>query len=757
MAYSLSPCLKSRYFITGTNRPLAGGLLYTYLAGTTTNAATYSDNLGTPNTNPVVLDADGQCNLFLDDNVSYRIILKNSAGVTQFDQDRVASISSAQVAALAETAAATAADRVQTGLDRAATDGSQYKTAKPEINLNNAVLIFCGDSTTEQDQANGYGFDRITTLYRGTAGRLRQIYGVINFGGSGHKLSGWVNDALGTVPTIPDDATNHGTSAWDYFGHKPTGATSLTTALAWRAANQPNRKAIWTICYGINDCILDASIGNLTQTAITDYLAPLLRTAINTILNSAAGKYDYVILRTPNPMVARPYVSAAVFPSAAQYPTLCSVDATDQALVEKWNQAIRNAYIAVKGEHSRVVFFDTWDRCYGKSDTTVLASLTGYLGDLVHPSVLGYRQRADAFVDLIAPVELGSFGRQQQAEAQATANSSSAWLYYPNYFRDNNNYKPLITKKLLIGSIGVNYIDIGISLADFYKLVGVGKTIYISVGDLAAQSFVNYSCSATGANTRLTGVAPSAAMQAASGLVEIYESASTAQTTDDWIIRQVGTLSPRYAQYCTVIAAGVNYIDVQYKNTTGRLSSKYPKGILKATLYVGGTKQQSLALSTASNAVRSGTSSQRSIRVLFTTGTDYNTNYGGSSEAVLIWDDAAADPRIHENMLPRAVTIPHTSGGRGFMNINADMYDGGTFTANLTEVIASIITIDIYRIAYSAGRTLIGTITIPANTGNATLSSGNPTTISSGTVYEFVISSAFSQATGTVTVTLTPA
>ena len=110
MAYSLSPCLKSRYFITGTNRPLAGGLLYTYLAGTTTNAATYSDNLGTPNTNPVVLDADGQCNLFLDDNVSYRIILKNSAGVTQFDQDRVASISSAQLAALAVTVAATAAN-----------------------------------------------------------------------------------------------------------------------------------------------------------------------------------------------------------------------------------------------------------------------------------------------------------------------------------------------------------------------------------------------------------------------------------------------------------------------------------------------------------------------------------------------------------------------------------------------------------------------------------------------------------------------
>jgi len=105
MAYSLSPWLKPRFFITGTNRPLAGGLMYTYKAGTTTNAATYSDDSGTPNTNPIVLDSDGQCDLFLDDSVSYRIILKNALGVTQFDRDRVASIGSTQVQSVNNIAA----------------------------------------------------------------------------------------------------------------------------------------------------------------------------------------------------------------------------------------------------------------------------------------------------------------------------------------------------------------------------------------------------------------------------------------------------------------------------------------------------------------------------------------------------------------------------------------------------------------------------------------------------------------------------
>ena len=92
MAYSLSPWLKPRFFITGTNRPLAGGLLYTYLAGTTTYATTYSDIFGTTNTNPIVLNSDGECDVFLDDLINYRFVLKNSLGVTQFDKDNIQGI-----------------------------------------------------------------------------------------------------------------------------------------------------------------------------------------------------------------------------------------------------------------------------------------------------------------------------------------------------------------------------------------------------------------------------------------------------------------------------------------------------------------------------------------------------------------------------------------------------------------------------------------------------------------------------------------
>ena len=69
--------------------PLVGGLLYTYTAGTTTNKTTYSDpGLTTPNTNPVVLDARGEADVWWGTG-TIRMTLKTSAGVTVWDKDNI--------------------------------------------------------------------------------------------------------------------------------------------------------------------------------------------------------------------------------------------------------------------------------------------------------------------------------------------------------------------------------------------------------------------------------------------------------------------------------------------------------------------------------------------------------------------------------------------------------------------------------------------------------------------------------------------
>lgn len=69
------------YFSDNNGNPLSGGKIETYLAGTTTPQATYTDASGTvANTNPVVCDSSGRAVIFLDNSVSYKYIVKDSLG-----------------------------------------------------------------------------------------------------------------------------------------------------------------------------------------------------------------------------------------------------------------------------------------------------------------------------------------------------------------------------------------------------------------------------------------------------------------------------------------------------------------------------------------------------------------------------------------------------------------------------------------------------------------------------------------------------
>ena len=76
---------------------MPGGLLYTYTAGTSTPAATYSDStLLTPNANPIVLDAAGRCVIYID-ATSYKFTLKTAAGVTVWTQDNIQAVNVSSV------------------------------------------------------------------------------------------------------------------------------------------------------------------------------------------------------------------------------------------------------------------------------------------------------------------------------------------------------------------------------------------------------------------------------------------------------------------------------------------------------------------------------------------------------------------------------------------------------------------------------------------------------------------------------------
>jgi len=80
---------------------LSGALLHTYAAGTLTPLATYTDQGGgSPNTNPVVCDSDGQADVWLGTS-AYRMILNTAEGTTVWDTDNITAATS-----LADLAAA---------------------------------------------------------------------------------------------------------------------------------------------------------------------------------------------------------------------------------------------------------------------------------------------------------------------------------------------------------------------------------------------------------------------------------------------------------------------------------------------------------------------------------------------------------------------------------------------------------------------------------------------------------------------------
>jgi hypothetical protein len=82
---------KARFLDANAN-PLSGGLLYSYSAGTSTPLSTYTTRAGSvANANPVVLDANGEADVWTTPGVDYKFVLKTSAGVTQWTVDNVPS------------------------------------------------------------------------------------------------------------------------------------------------------------------------------------------------------------------------------------------------------------------------------------------------------------------------------------------------------------------------------------------------------------------------------------------------------------------------------------------------------------------------------------------------------------------------------------------------------------------------------------------------------------------------------------------
>ena len=97
MSVNLSPIGgAAAQFFSNDGVPLAGGLIYTYLAGTSTPTATYTTSAGNiAHTNPIVLDSAGRVpggEVWLTNSTSYKFILRDSAGTLIGTYDNISPI-----------------------------------------------------------------------------------------------------------------------------------------------------------------------------------------------------------------------------------------------------------------------------------------------------------------------------------------------------------------------------------------------------------------------------------------------------------------------------------------------------------------------------------------------------------------------------------------------------------------------------------------------------------------------------------------
>lgn len=168
--------------------PLVGGLLYSYLAGTGTLQDTYTDQSGNvANTNPVVLDANGEANVWLNGN--YKFTLKDSNSVLQWTVDDISDGIFSQAFSATSTTSLTIGSGSKTFITQSGKSFSngQFLIASSAANTANYML---GSVTSYSD----------TTL----------TLNVLTYGGSGVHAD-WNISLSGTPgPQGPTGATGGG-------------------------------------------------------------------------------------------------------------------------------------------------------------------------------------------------------------------------------------------------------------------------------------------------------------------------------------------------------------------------------------------------------------------------------------------------------------------------------------------------------------------------------------------------------------------
>jgi len=311
-SYTLSPVWGAgAQLFDNSGNVLTGGKIYTYEAGTTTPAVTYTTPTGNAfNSNPIIANASGRLanEIWLPVSGSYKFVLKDANDVLIATYDNIPTVAQPPIS---NDASSISYEQGYTVTAGAFTVGSTYLITN--VGTTNFVAIGAAANVTGiLFTASGVGSGTGAAKYSRTVqSKLQESVSVKDFGATG---DGSTDDTIAIQAAINYSYANNINL---YF---PTGTYKLTSYIIWNGSNMYGDGEGNTIINGAADCDVffspDYSIG---QTGSVSSFRQNAHVSDMTITVNSSGTKTY-----PNGTFSRP-----VYPIVGTWSASLSAGAGD--------------------------------------------------------------------------------------------------------------------------------------------------------------------------------------------------------------------------------------------------------------------------------------------------------------------------------------------------------------------------------------------------------------------------------------------
>jgi hypothetical protein len=227
--YNVMPFPKF-FAVNASGTPYAGGKLWSYASGLVTPQDTYSDSIGTPNTNPVILDSAGRATVYLAPK-AYSFELQDSNDVSIWTADPIYGFSLAQ-----DYGVCGGRLTLTTGVPVTTSDVTAATTLYFTPYTGGAVALYDGTSVW-----GDFPFTELSIAIPNVANQVYDVFASQTAGVVSLSLVAWTNDTTrATAITLQNGVyVKSGGTAFRYLG------TIRTTAVAGQTEDSVAKRYVW--------------------------------------------------------------------------------------------------------------------------------------------------------------------------------------------------------------------------------------------------------------------------------------------------------------------------------------------------------------------------------------------------------------------------------------------------------------------------------------------------------------------------------